>query len=73
MGDKGRGWHSQSLVGLDVGSQADAQGPAALPHALGIAMRRGAVDGQCRGGQRVQEGTQPHGHSSRGGLGGHHS
>lgn len=63
-GDKGCGWHSQRLVGLDVGSQADAQGPAVLPHALSVATRRGEVDGQCWGGQRVQAGTQPHGHSS---------
>lgn len=81
-GDVGRvlgrilGTHSQGLVGLDMGAQAEAQGLAALPHALGVALHRRPVQGQRRGGQLLQGGSQPragaagrgHGVGERGSL-----
>lgn len=56
-GGGGRGGHSQCLVGFDVGAQAEAQGLAALPHALGVAPHSRLVQGQRRGGQLLQGGS----------------
>lgn len=49
--------HSQGLVGLDVGAQAEAQGPAPLLHALCVVLQRRPVQGQRRGGQLLQGGS----------------
>lgn len=65
------GSHSQGFVRFDVGAQAQPEGPAPFPHPLGVPAQRGLVQGQRRGGQLLQGGSQPRaGNVGRGRSGG---